>query len=63
MSKKHAAQRPKVELDSVLELVDSNMVAWRILERDAGPDASVSVMTVIDELERLRECICLLLKR
>lgn len=62
-TKPRAARKPSVKLDAVLGLVNSSIDGWRILERDAGLDASVSVMTVIDELERLKERICLLSKQ
>ena len=58
MPQQQTAKKPVVYLDDVLTTVDRSLDAWRNLEQDAGIDASVSVMSVTDELERLRERIC-----
>jgi len=51
------------KLEQVLALIDGSIDNWRSLERDVGLDAEVSLITVIDELEYLRESICLIVKR
>ena len=45
-------------LERVLEIIDTSIDGWRNLERDVGLDAVVSIITVIVELERLRESVC-----
>lgn len=50
-------------LEQVLEIIDTSIDGWRNLERDVGLDAVVSIITVISELERLRESVCHALNR